>query len=89
MWELGLGHVCAEHPERQEGADGLHTSGVVSSCIFYFFVGTKWSGGCDGFGGVPVIILFHSCQNTFCKLRNKTYVQVNHFYFLANICSGK
>lgn len=51
MWELGLGHVCAEHPERQEGADGLHTSGVVSSCIFYFFVGTKWSGGCDGFGG--------------------------------------
>ena len=19
MWELGLGHVCAEHPERQEG----------------------------------------------------------------------
>lgn len=34
------------------GADGLYMGGVVSSCIFHFFVGTKWSGGCDGFGGV-------------------------------------
>lgn len=23
----------------------------MSACIFHFFVGTKWSGGCDGFGG--------------------------------------
>lgn len=45
MWELGLGHVCERSIQSgRRGADGLYTDGVVSSCIFYFFVGTKWLG---------------------------------------------
>lgn len=42
-----IGHVCVNGASRVEGggrADGLHTDGVVSSCIFHFFVGTKWLG---------------------------------------------
>lgn len=50
-WESGM-YVCERSIQSgRRGADGLYTDGVVSSCIFYFFVGTKWSGGCDGFGG--------------------------------------
>lgn len=41
-----------EHPERQEGADGKYMGGVVSPCIFHFFVATEWSGSYVCFGGV-------------------------------------
>ena len=49
MWELGLGNracMCVNGASGAAGgADGLYLGGVVSSCIFHFFVGTEWSGG--------------------------------------------